>query len=75
MATRSFGKHTNSRWFERLLLCFVAFQKLSRFDESESGSVDDELVFAGVIRDGDDAADTMAVLAEGLDDQIDVYHV
>ena len=40
----------------------------------EGVAVDDNLIFAGVIRDADDVADSMAVLAESLDDQIDVYH-
>ena len=56
------------------LLCFVLFKELACLFEGKGVSVDDELVFAGVFRDGDDVADTMAVLAEGLDDQIDVYH-
>jgi hypothetical protein len=57
-----------------LLLCFIVFEKPSRFYEGESVSVDDQLVFPGVFRDGDDAIDTMAVLPEGLNDEIDVYH-
>ena len=56
------------------LLRFVLFEELPRFFEGERVSVDDQLVYAGVFRDGDDAVDTMAVLAEGLDDEIDVYH-
>jgi hypothetical protein len=56
------------------LFRFVLFEELSRFFESERVSVDDELVFAGVFRDGEDALDVMAVLAQGLDDEIDVYH-
>ena len=56
------------------LFCFVPFEKLSRFFEGERVSVDDQFVFAGVFRDGDDALDTMGVLAQGLDDEIDVYH-
>ena len=50
------------------------FEKSSRFYKGESVSVDDQLVVPGVVRDGDDAIDTMAVLPEGLDDEIDVYH-
>ncbi len=57
-----------------MLFRFILFEKLSRFFEVERVSVDDQLVFASVIRDGDDAVDTMAVLAEGLNDEIDVYH-
>jgi hypothetical protein len=62
--------------FARLqrLFCFVLFEKLPRFFEGEGVSVDLEFVFAGVFRDRDDMADFVAVLAEGLDDQIDVYH-
>jgi hypothetical protein len=56
------------------LLRLVVFEKLSRFFEVEGVSVDDQLVFAGVFRDGNDAVDTMAVLPESLDDEIDVYH-
>jgi hypothetical protein len=53
---------------------FVLFEELPGFFEGECVSVDDQLVYAGVFRDGDDAVDTMAVLPEGLDDEIDVYH-
>ena len=56
------------------LLRFILFEKLASFFEVERVPVDDQLVFAGVFRDGDDALDTMAVLAEGLNDEIDVYH-
>jgi hypothetical protein len=58
----------------RMLLRFILFEQLSRLFEREGVAVDDELVRAGVLRDGDDAADSMAMLAKGLDDQIDVYH-
>jgi hypothetical protein len=58
----------------RVLFGFVLFEELPRFFESERVSVDDQLVFAGVFGDGDDAFDAMAVLAQGLDDEIDVYH-
>jgi hypothetical protein len=57
-----------------LLLCFVQFEELSRFFEGEGVSVYDQLVFASVLRDGDDAVDTMATLLKGLNDEIDVYH-
>ena len=57
-----------------MLFRFILFEKRPRFFEGEGVSVDDQLVFAGVIRDGDDAVDTMTVLAEGLNDEIDVYH-
>jgi hypothetical protein len=53
---------------------FVLFEELPRLFEGERVSVDDQLVFAGVIGDGDDGVDTMAVLTESLDDEVDVYH-
>jgi len=56
------------------LFRFVLFEKLSRFFEVERVSVDDQLVGTGVFRDGDNAVNAMAMLPEGLDDQIDVYH-
>jgi hypothetical protein len=58
----------------RTLFCFVLFEKLPCFFEGEGVSVDLEFVSAGVFRDRDDMADSVAVLAEGLDDEIDVYH-
>ena len=66
--------HPDSWRFGRLLFCFVVFEKLSRFVEVEGVSVDNQLVYAGVIGDAEDALDTMAVLAQGLHDEIDVYH-
>jgi len=66
--------HPDSWRFQRWLFGFVLFEELPRFFEVEGVSVDDQLVFAGVIRDGDDAVHTMAVLPEGLNDEIDVYH-
>ena len=57
-----------------MLLGLVFFEELAGFFEVEGVSVDDELVFAGVVGDGEDAFDLMAVLAEGLDDEIDVNH-
>ena len=56
------------------LFCFVLFEKLPCFFEGEGVSVDLEFVSAGVFRDRDDMAYSVAVLAEGLDDEIDVYH-
>ena len=50
------------------------FEDLSGFFEVERVSVDDELVDAGVVGDAEDTLDTMAMLAESLDDKIDVYH-
>jgi hypothetical protein len=56
------------------LLRFVLFEELPRFFKGERVSVDDQLVFARVFRDGDDGVNTMAMLPEGLNDEIDVYH-
>ncbi len=47
----------------RRLLCFVGFEERSGFFEGEGVAVDLELVFAGVFRNGDDVADTVALLA------------
>lgn len=60
--------------YQKRLFCSVLFEKLASFFEGERVSVDLEFVFAGVFRDGDDMADSVAVLAEGLDDEIDIYH-
>jgi hypothetical protein len=68
------GRARHAGQFQRLLFRFVLFEELPGFFEVESVAVDEELVFAGVFRDGDDAVDTMAVLPEGLDDEIGVYH-
>ena len=57
-----------------MLFGFVGFEELAGLFEGESVSVDLEFVFAGVFRDGDDMADSVAVLPESLNDQIDVYH-
>jgi hypothetical protein len=62
------------RLVKRLLFRFVLFEDLSCFFQIERDSVDDELVFACVVWNGDDVLDTVAVLAEGLNDEIDVYH-
>jgi hypothetical protein len=56
------------------LFCFVLFKKLASFFEGQGISVDLEFVSAGVFWDRDDMAYSVAVLAEGLDDEIDVYH-
>ena len=60
--------------FERVLFRFVLFEETAGFFEVESVSVDNQLIYAGVIGDAEDALDTMAVLAQGLHDEIDVYH-
>ena len=57
-----------------MLLGLVLFEELAGFFEVEGVSVDNELVFASVVGDGEDAFDLMPVLAEDLDDEIDVYH-
>ena len=59
---------------KRSLFGFVLFEEFSRLFEGQGVSVDLEFVCASVVRDRDDVADGVAVLAEGLDDQIDVYH-
>jgi hypothetical protein len=59
---------------QKRLFCSVLFEKLASFFEGEGVSVDLEFVCAGVFRDGDDIADSVAVLAEGLNDEIDIYH-
>ena len=56
------------------LFCFILFKKLASLFEGQGVSVDLEFVSAGVFRDGDDMAYSVAVLAEGVDDEIDVYH-
>jgi hypothetical protein len=71
--THAMRLHASSNRKKRLL-GFVLFEELPGFFEGEGVSVDDQLVYAGVFRDGDDALDTMAVLAQGLDDEVDVYH-
>jgi hypothetical protein len=57
------------------LLCFVLFEELAGFFQVEDVAVYGELVDAGVFGDGDDMLDRMAVLAERVDDEIDVYVV
>jgi hypothetical protein len=73
MRTERIGSGMALRESERLF-CSVLFEKLASFFEGEGVSVDLEFVFAGVFRDRDDMADSVAVLAEGLNDEIDVYH-
>jgi hypothetical protein len=68
------GRARHACQFQRLLFRFVLFEEVPGFFEIERVAVDDQLVFAGVIGDAEDALDTVAVLAEGLDDEIDVYH-
>jgi hypothetical protein len=71
---RGAGRSKRISEFASDLFGSVFFEKLPGFLEVECVSVDDELVFAGVIGDAEDALDTMAVLAQGLHDEIDVYH-
>jgi hypothetical protein len=56
------------------LLCFVGLEECASLFEGESISVDLEFVSARVFRNGNNMADSMAMLAEGLDDEIDIYH-
>jgi hypothetical protein len=56
------------------LLRLVFFQEGSRFLQVEDVSVDRQLIFTGVFRDGDDSFYAMAVGSEGLDEEIDIYH-
>ena len=42
--------------------------------QGEDVSVDRQLIFAGVFRNGDDASYAVAVGSEGLDEEIDIYH-
>jgi len=58
----------------RVLFRFVLLEELSRFFEVERVSVDDQLVFSGIIRDRDDSPNAVTVLPEGLNDKVDVYH-
>ena len=43
--------------------------------EVEGVTVDDELVEAGIVGDGEDMLDGVTVFAKGVDDEIDVYVV
>jgi hypothetical protein len=56
------------------LFCFVLFEELSCFVEIVDDAVDGYLIFPGVFRDGDDAVDAVAALADGLNEKIDIYH-
>ena len=58
----------------RLLFSCVGFEDGSGFFEVECVAVDDQLVFASVIGDGEDTVHCVAMLPEGLHDEIDVYH-
>ena len=58
----------------QLFGCFL-FEELADFVEVEGVAVDDELVDSGVVGDGVDMLDGMAVFAEGVDDEIGVYVV
>jgi hypothetical protein len=50
------------------------FEVGSRLFEVEDVAVYRQLVFTGVFRDGDDTRYTMAALAKGFDEKIDIYH-
>jgi hypothetical protein len=58
----------------KLFGCFL-FEELADFVEVEGIAVDDELVDSGVVGDGVDMLDGVAVFAEGVDDEIGVYVV
>ncbi len=49
------------------------FEEVASFFEVEGVAVYDELVEAGVVGDGEDMLDGVAVFAERVDDEIDVY--
>jgi hypothetical protein len=56
------------------LFGFVCFEEGSRLFEVEEVSVYDHLVFAGVFRDVDDVLNCMALVSQGGDEKIDIYH-
>src|SRR6185437_10020155 len=55
------------------ILRLVARQQLPSLFECERGSIDDELIVTGVVRDLDDSLDRMAALSEGLNDQLRIH--
>jgi hypothetical protein len=56
------------------LFGFVGFEEGSGLFEVEMVSVYDHLVFASVFRDVDDVLNSMALVSQGSDEKIDVYH-
>jgi hypothetical protein len=56
------------------LFGFVCFEEGSGLFEVEKVSVNDHLVFAGVFRDVDDVLNCMALVSQGGDEKIDIYH-
>ena len=52
----------------------VYFEKMSSLFQGEEVAVDVYLIFACVVRNGDDVAHTMAAVAKNLNDKIDIYH-
>jgi hypothetical protein len=58
----------------RWLFGFVGFEEGSGLFEVEKVSVYEHLVFAGVFRDADDVLYSMALVSQGGDEKIDIYH-
>jgi hypothetical protein len=56
------------------LFGFVGFEEGSGLFEIEKVSVYDHLVFASVFRDVDDVLNSMALVSQGGDEKIDIYH-
>ena len=52
----------------------VGFEQGSRLDEAERSAVHGEFELAGVLGDAVDVVHDMAFAAEGLHEEIDVYH-
>ena len=62
------------RFRETKLGGFVLFEEASGFFEVQDVSIHGQLIFPGVLGDGDYVFNTMAALANGLNEKIDVYH-
>jgi hypothetical protein len=58
----------------RFVLFFLTVQKTARLFDVHVGSVYGELVLACVFGDGEDALYGVAVVAECLDEKVDIYH-
>jgi hypothetical protein len=67
----SFGSETSTT---KQLLRFVFFEERSCFFQVEEVSVYGHLIATGVFGDGDDVLDTMALVSEGFNEKIDIYH-
>jgi hypothetical protein len=55
------------------ILSLITFQQLTGLVKGQRGSVNDELVVAGVIRDLDHTLDCVSTLRKGLNDQIRIH--